>query len=48
MFQGVESTNKEISVEAVVMFKLKDNKLIEQRISADMLGLMLNIGVVKM
>lgn len=47
-FQGVEATGKSISVEAIVMFKLENNKLTEQRTSADMLGLMLNLGVVKM
>ncbi|MBO6515386.1 MAG: ester cyclase [Bacteroidia bacterium] len=46
-FQGVEATNKPISVEAIVAFKVRDKKFSEQRISADMLGLMLTIGAVK-
>lgn len=48
VFQGVEATNKTISVEAIVIFEIENNKLSVQRTSADMLGLMLNIGVVKM
>jgi steroid delta-isomerase-like uncharacterized protein len=45
-FAGVPATGRPIEVSAIVMFKLKDGRVVEQRAELDFLGLLQQIGAI--
>ena len=44
-FAGIPATGNKIEVSSILLWKLKDGKLVEEREEADMLGLMMQLGM---
>jgi steroid delta-isomerase-like uncharacterized protein len=43
-FQGIPGTGTKIQVSSILIFRIKDGKIVEEREEADMLGAMMQIG----
>jgi predicted ester cyclase len=43
-FMGIPATGKDVSVNAMVFYRIRDRKIVEAWLNADMLGLMQQLG----